>query len=311
MKFDIFNNKIEGVYSPEMEDTIYIPSGVRIIGKTSFADNDKFRKIVFPDSVYKIEEGAFFHCKNLEEIIIPKNIIIIEDGAFAGCENLAKVTVLNDNIGWGNNCFNSCKNLKNMTIGEKEYRLFYFPEHVQFAMAEEDQEVEKKADYKLFIGRFTAPNFPAKNCQKEDKISFCVITKDDKEYIWYDDQEVYAILGAKYQASGLSYVDFFGKEFYPESEITANEFSMLTGCCYEGLKYWLYLGSKIKGKKIDRTEPIRLQDVLYLAHEYFPEAEQYIIQSLEEQEIPRRTMLFENGISRVTPAGFSKFTKEK
>ena len=45
-----------------------IPDGVKVIGGNAFADREGLAKVTLPESLEKIEDGAFRGCKNLSEI---------------------------------------------------------------------------------------------------------------------------------------------------------------------------------------------------------------------------------------------------
>ncbi len=50
-------------------------------------------KYTIPDTVTKIEEGAFYGCKGLKSIIIPEGVTCIGESAFGNCENIQSVTI--------------------------------------------------------------------------------------------------------------------------------------------------------------------------------------------------------------------------
>ena len=62
--------------------------------RTSYPKN--LRKIVLPEGVKIIREGAFRYCQ-YRQVIFPSSLEIIEDGAFDGCNNLSKVDLSNTN----------------------------------------------------------------------------------------------------------------------------------------------------------------------------------------------------------------------
>ena len=310
MNFDIFDKTLVGVSSlsrkkKEIDDRLYIPEDIITIGEYALSEVNNFKSVKFPDSLCYIRKGAFYNCGGLEELEIPSSVVLIEDGAFAGCKNLKKLTI-NGFKGkiWGNFCFNCCEQLKWLVIDGIQYRLFYFPSHIQFAKTVFDKKIIKKDNeyIEIYKGCFTGDNFPLDDIKRsKETVFFAVYYKNDKEYIWYDIDEDMAITGAEYQASGLSYIDFFGKEITPDSSINANELSMLIGCCYDGLKYWNYFASKLTGKEeISRTLPIPIKDVINIVKRYFPVAGTYLYKALNSQHVPNKKPLFENGIARAT-----------
>lgn len=67
--------------------TVNIPEGVEIINRDAFAEC-AFSEMIIPNSVKKIEWGAFWCCKKLRSITIPNHVVFEED-VFAGCKLLA------------------------------------------------------------------------------------------------------------------------------------------------------------------------------------------------------------------------------
>lgn len=66
-----------------------IPENVKNIG--DFALEDKyFEKIIFPDDLHYIGQGAFNGCKNLKYVVIPDNVEAIYN-CFSGCHSLREV----------------------------------------------------------------------------------------------------------------------------------------------------------------------------------------------------------------------------
>ncbi len=64
-----------------------IPDGVSIIGRGSFS-LVPITEIVIPESVIKIEYGAFAHCTDLKEVYLGDHIEIINSGVFYGTPDL-------------------------------------------------------------------------------------------------------------------------------------------------------------------------------------------------------------------------------
>ena len=65
------------------------------IGRSSFAGNDKIKKITIPATIKKINNDAFYQCNNLEEVWILKaeTVLDVGMGAFYGCKNLKTIYV--------------------------------------------------------------------------------------------------------------------------------------------------------------------------------------------------------------------------
>lgn len=50
-------------------------------------------RIVLPEGLFRIGNGAFFQCENLSDVTIPDGVVRIDNGAFSGCKALAAVTL--------------------------------------------------------------------------------------------------------------------------------------------------------------------------------------------------------------------------
>ena len=72
--------------------TYIIPSGVSTIGQLAF-EGCKFSKIVLPNTIANIEDGAFWLCSNLVELNIPSSVIYIDGGVFAGVNRLCSISI--------------------------------------------------------------------------------------------------------------------------------------------------------------------------------------------------------------------------
>ena len=72
--------------------TTVIPESVTVIGAAAFEGLD-LTKIVIPNSVVKIESGAFSYCTNLTEVVIPASVTEIESEIFDGCDALKIIHV--------------------------------------------------------------------------------------------------------------------------------------------------------------------------------------------------------------------------
>ena len=75
--------------------TIVIPEGVHTIDMLAFSREKKaeIKSIQLPQSLEKIENWAFDHCKKLERIIIPAGVREIGRGAFYSCSSLKEVII--------------------------------------------------------------------------------------------------------------------------------------------------------------------------------------------------------------------------
>jgi hypothetical protein len=71
-----------------------------------------------PDSVTKIENGAFSDCSNLTSIEFPEGLISIGDYAFEDCEGLISIELPESLVSIGNFAFMGCSNLISIELPE-------------------------------------------------------------------------------------------------------------------------------------------------------------------------------------------------
>lgn len=111
---------------------LYIPEEIDghevvAIGDRAFQNRTDLRTVMIPDSVTRINIGAFSGCINLANITLSKKIEKIGENAFYNCDSLQSVEIpkcLNDvyarydSIDIPNGVFNECSNLKTIIFEE-------------------------------------------------------------------------------------------------------------------------------------------------------------------------------------------------
>ena len=119
--YRIGNEKIiaigSGIFEEYSMSKIIIPDNIQTIGEGAFAECSNLKEIVLPESVKTIGKGAFAS-SGLEEIIIPEGVTKIEMGTFYNCESLANVELplTLESIDAG--AFMGCNALKEIYIPE-------------------------------------------------------------------------------------------------------------------------------------------------------------------------------------------------
>lgn len=102
-------------------DSVILPSGVRIIGKSAFCGaggwSTNIKSITLSDTVQNIGDRAFWWCGILESIIIPDSVKIIGDSAFGSCWKIESVIIPDKVERIGSGAFYDCKNLKSVKLG--------------------------------------------------------------------------------------------------------------------------------------------------------------------------------------------------
>ncbi len=94
---------------------LVIPEGTQTVG-VAFAGCDSIERVVLPESIIEIGEGAFSGCSNLKEINIPDSVTKIGDSAFHRCSSLEEINLPNSITEIGNGAFSSCTSLKKIII---------------------------------------------------------------------------------------------------------------------------------------------------------------------------------------------------
>ena len=80
-------------------ESIVIPDTIEGLPVTKLSEyvfvNSKLESIKLPNSLEKIEIGAFMFCENLQNIEIPENVKYIGDSALNSCTALESIKILN------------------------------------------------------------------------------------------------------------------------------------------------------------------------------------------------------------------------
>lgn len=285
----INNGKLVAVWFIPLgiSDKKIIPQGTKIIGKECFKDSSGFKKIYIPEGVEFIESGAFYNNSSLEEVYLPDSLKYVDDGAFAKCKQL-KYMKFGSNTRFGYGCFSECPNLQWIENDGVRARTFYFNHANGFAITIEQPELctENKKVYK---GRFMKGYFPTEKFDMSIDPLFFVEGIDGKSF-WYSDSLEECFTAVDYQASHLSFTDFFKTNIYKKGTITPIEFSFLTGVCFEGRKGWLGM---VGGD--DNTE-FNLQDVLDNLEIKFPKLHKRLIYALDHQDEYNPILKIDDGI---------------
>ena len=93
--------------------TVTIESGAKKVCATLFEESG-VENVTIPDTVEKIEHGAFDDCINIKSIEIPDSVTEIERNAFYGCKNLEKIEFPANLKTMGYAAFSNCSKLKNI-----------------------------------------------------------------------------------------------------------------------------------------------------------------------------------------------------
>lgn len=93
-----------------------VPDGTVIIGKETFSNYHILIKVILPDSVSEISDGAFYYCNNLKSITLSKNLTLIRGRAFRNCHSLAEINIISRIEYIGDYAFQTCIELKKINL---------------------------------------------------------------------------------------------------------------------------------------------------------------------------------------------------
>lgn len=96
--------------------SIQLPEGIKTIGERAFCGCDGLFAITIPNSVKKIEDGAF-DGSGLTKVVFGSGLTKIGDWAFSGTK-LKKVVIPNNVTQLGENVFRECRKLVEVKIGD-------------------------------------------------------------------------------------------------------------------------------------------------------------------------------------------------
>ena len=86
--------------------------GVKIIKRKALFNSQGLKKIIFPETLTKIEEWAMHNCTMLENLELPTNLKYIEASAFRDCSKLDILSWPSNLQSIGSEAFMNCINLK-------------------------------------------------------------------------------------------------------------------------------------------------------------------------------------------------------
>ena len=99
-----------------------IPNSVTRINDGAFLGCTNLVSITIPNSVTGIRSETFRGCTSLASITIPDSVTSIGEGAFSGCTNLTSVTIPNSVTGISYNAFSGCTSLTDVYYAGSEVK---------------------------------------------------------------------------------------------------------------------------------------------------------------------------------------------
>ena len=136
--FEIKDGVLVKYNTPEKpESTVTVPDGVTSIGQKAFDHKYGIRRVILPEGLRTIGEGAFgwshieeinipstvsyigkeaFQGTNLTEVTLPRGITAVEEDTFSYCDRLERVTLPGGVTSIGKNAFSHAKSLTFVTL---------------------------------------------------------------------------------------------------------------------------------------------------------------------------------------------------
>ena len=117
MDIDSINNTLLKYYEGDnCPKTVFIPYGIRKIGRSAFICCKKPERVIIPQTVENIADYAFFKCTSLRNVVIPGSVDHIGCAAFAECSGLTAVKILDGVKFIDNLAFQDCMHLRDVLV---------------------------------------------------------------------------------------------------------------------------------------------------------------------------------------------------
>lgn len=98
------------------DSVVTIPQGITKIGKEAFLNNQAVVKVIIPEGVVQIEQGAFYKCTNLKVVSLPNSLNRLGSYAFARCPKISKLVLPDSLTIIESNAFYNMESLKRITL---------------------------------------------------------------------------------------------------------------------------------------------------------------------------------------------------
>lgn len=205
-----------------MGEVILIPSIVTTINENAFVNLPMVKRIIIGENVTSIQDHAFAD-STIVSLVFPNSVKSLGKEIFYGSNWLQEVKVENPDCIMSYETFSYALSLRKLEVGNKIYAIRSFPDGNVW-------EVQNKHGYdvvQLYSGRRLFSNDPISLCGRQ--MNVCVYGTETKEIVTQCNQIYYTPdLGDKY------------KELTLDTPLTANDYRIITGCCYKGWNAWLH-----------------------------------------------------------------------
>lgn len=103
---------------------IAIPEGVRSVGPAAFMECVGLERIEFPESLERIEDGAFRGCSSLTEVHLGAKIDYVGHSAFRDCIRLQQITAINPLTFFEARAFENCASVTEVSFPNECEEIF-------------------------------------------------------------------------------------------------------------------------------------------------------------------------------------------
>lgn len=252
MKFKIQDGTLLFAINIDKERKMVVPEGVITIAEGACANDQNIEEIEFPKSLQFIKSRAFSGCSNLKELSIPENVKGVEPRAFEKCSSLQTLN-WHPNTIFLEHVFSGCRKLNKIAVPGSSARVFYFPVEDRFAVANFNC-VFPGGEIKVYRGNFAADVFPTiAPPEGADVYYFTVLEKDGREFFWYDRDLERAVNGVVYASREETIEEHFKGPITPDTIISPEDFGLMTGICSDGIETWI----KSMGKDWSWRAPVK------------------------------------------------------
>jgi hypothetical protein len=97
---------------------VTVPWGVKVVGRSAFAECSGIAVVELPTGLTTIEGGAFSGCLGLSFVALPDTLTTIGDGAFFSCKSLVSMAIPASVTAIGPNAFEVCTSLRAFDVAD-------------------------------------------------------------------------------------------------------------------------------------------------------------------------------------------------
>lgn len=113
-KYTVTEVHRSGFWQSQKMTKVVIPDTITVLGEGAFRKCPNLSEVVFSQNLTEIEKEAFKECESLQTVILPESIDVIGYGAFEKCKQLTTVRMPDKKIAYNAGVFVQCVNLTNI-----------------------------------------------------------------------------------------------------------------------------------------------------------------------------------------------------